>query len=413
MHASPPALLALVFFFEVFGTSLLLLCVHKPPISSVIPCNSMLSLACNSMLSPADIQSTDMDLEVSPADIQSTDMDLEAMDRSFERGAGQWPGISADELLAVEGLLELGARRPFISWGCRQKRSKKARGDSNYEDNINGLVRKENSRSVKEGKARSPRTPLSWSATERASVSSPGDKSDSTSRAPQPLCARALCPKLKFKVGRERVQNTPSRRGPKKKTHAELKELVNGLLLEKEELEKEEQQLLKMYQELRTCNEQLKGQVALVLGEREESKLPGTPAVSSNSAQETETPALLKLSVRLVESECTENLLAAVPVAPVCDENLSVERSSHPHHPKSLEKSEAEDSSMPMEAHPGRFRLPDLNIPAEDCSDDSPNSFDDQVLLVNNKAAVAAEARKHRIELIRVKYSQSGKARVR
>eukprot|EP01018_Ginkgo_biloba_P023053 Gb_13656 [translate_table: standard] len=67
----------------------------------------------------------------------------------------------------------------LISWGFRHKFSKKARGDNNYEDNVNGLVCKEISRPVKKDKERSPRTLLSWSATERASVSNPRDKFNS------------------------------------------------------------------------------------------------------------------------------------------------------------------------------------------------------------------------------------------
>eukprot|EP01018_Ginkgo_biloba_P022215 Gb_12419 [translate_table: standard] len=88
----------------------------------------------------------------------------------------------------------------LISWGCRQKRSKKAIGDNNYENNVNGLVCKEISRSVKKDKARSPRNLLSWSTTERVSVSSPRNKFNSISRTPQPSCAHVLCPKLKFKA---------------------------------------------------------------------------------------------------------------------------------------------------------------------------------------------------------------------
>ncbi|XP_059076158.1 uncharacterized protein LOC131054690 [Cryptomeria japonica] len=78
------------------------------------------------------------------------------------------------------------------------------------------------------------------------------------------------------------VKHVSRRRLPKKKTHKELKEMVNTLLSEKSRLKKEEEQLMKTYQELKKWHYHLKSKLAARLDQRQEQKLLSTPQPTSS-----------------------------------------------------------------------------------------------------------------------------------
>lgn len=234
-----------------------------------------------------------------------------------------------------------------------------------------------------------------------------------------------FCIVAQVEIG-DKVHNPSSRRGTKKKTIAELKEQVNELSIEQEELKKEKKQRLELLQSLRDANELCKAQIALC-GQKGEAKPPAPPEVSADLAEETKGPALLKSSLGHVELECSENLDVNSPLVQVMDGTSSIAEILPPHH-INMNNSETEDLVV-VRRH---FIIPDLNIPLqledsnipvqtedsnllvqiEDSSDNSSSGCHEQVPQLN-RAVVAAEARKHRKECIRVKSSQFGKSRFR
>lgn len=379
------------------------------------------------------------------------------------------------EYVAVSGLLELsrGFRDmwQFRAWGSKKKRSRQFAGgeDSNCDDlvkepkqeeaeqgfrlkRIRVIVAEETgtrkNRVPEDGKKerRSPTSPLSWN--ERGSGSTggggsgggSGDRFDTATQAERRLLSPAAPPAappcdrplghpgaFKDEIG-DKVHNPSSRRGTKKKTIAELKEQVNELSLEQEELKKEKKQRLELLQSLRDANELCKAQIALC-GQKGEAKPSAPPEVSADLAEETKGPALLKSSLGHVELECSENLDVNSPLVQVMDGTSSIAEILPPHH-INMNNSETEVVLVVKESPSGHFNIPDLNIPLpledspvqiedsnilvqmEDSSDNSSSGCDEQVPQLN-RAVVAAEARKHRKECLRVKSSQFGKSRFR
>lgn len=361
--------------------------------------------------------------------------------------------FSQGELEAAAVLLEFEQGMPKMSWfqpwGLKKKRSKTIIAmpitNFNYDDEVreqeeqdaHAAMRKRIWAAGGEDKGRkrskapedskkegSPTTPLSWSGNERGSRSTSGggagDRSDSASPAelrltqtapPAVPCDRPLGhrPAFKDQIG-DKVHNTSGRRGPKRKTNAELKEQVKELSLEQEEMKKEKKQRLQLLQSLRDANELWKAKLAL-FGEKEEAKLPVIlPEISSDLGQETKGPAPFKPLLGHVELECSENLDVNSPLVQVMEGTSTVANILPPHH-VSMDASRTQDI---LNSVPDRFILPDLNIALsmDESSDKSSGGCDEQVL-PPNRAVAAAVARKHRKECRRGKCSQIGKDRFR
>lgn len=211
-----------------------------------------------------------------------------------------------------------------------------------------------------------------------------------------------------------RVRKAARRRAPKKKTYRELKEMANALTLEGEKLKKEEQERLKIYWELQTRNEHLKSQLAFCLDRRQEQKQFSTPQHASSeqdSGHRTETS--FNDSPRANEHDSLENNVSTLALGVPCPEPQSVGRPTGSYSPGCSSESDKVEFSRSTKDLLCFSGIPDLNAPSESLSDAVPNGFGEQMLHSMNKAAVAAEARKRRIELTRIKHAQSRKARSR
>lgn len=384
--------------------------------------------------------------------LQITGAGLEepAMDPLGRGRAEEEEELSPEELFAAEILVEFSERMTHMSqfppWGFKRKRSRmisaSSRGDSNCNDEVEEQEqtvhptalkriraagaedkgRKRSSVSEAGKKEGSPTTPLSWSGNERGCGSTSGggagDRSDTTSEAellripaatPAPPSVR---PAFQVEIG-DKVGNSSSKRGSKKKTAAELRELVQGLSLEQEKLKTEKKRRLQLLQSLRDEHEFYKAQIALY-GEKEEAKLPATPPeISSDLAQETDGPAILKSAVGHAKLECSENLDVNTPFVQVMDGTSSIAKFLSPRH-VNTNNSGTQDLVMATKSPSDHFIIPDLNIPLqlEDSSDNSSGSCNEHLPQLN-KAVVAAEARKHRKECLRGKSLQSGNPRSR
>lgn len=273
------------------------------------------------------------------------------------------------------------SRALIVQWGAKRKRS--------------GIYRDKNSETHNAHSFKlSPVSPLclSWSE-EAEEFEYCGDHSNSKSG---------------------RVRKTARRRAPKKKTHRELKEMVNTLSLEGERLKKEEQVLLKTYRELQNRNEHLKSQLALCLDHRQEQKLLSTPQHTSSdqdSGHRTETS--FNDSPTPNEHDSFENYVSRLALGLPCHEPQSVGGPTRSYSPGCSSESEKGEFSRSTKDPLCCLGIPDLNAPSESLSDAVPNGFREQMLLSMNKAAIAAEARKRRIELTRVKNAQSRRVRSR
>ncbi|GLJ42955.1 hypothetical protein SUGI_0891350 [Cryptomeria japonica] len=317
--------------------------------------------------------------------------------------------LNPEELVALQGLLELSRVNNgghFASWGRRQRRSRVAYSTCNYEDEHAPPPPAAVAVAAGEKPAQgSPTTPLRWSGNERLSVSAsaPASTSSDSAAGPRP-CDRPLGPKLKFKVERKLgVHKSSNGKGPKKKTLGELKELFIGLSSEKEEMEKEKEKLFNRFQSLRDQNMLLKQELALKLGTKGQHQLPTqSPTVSSDLQS-------LKVSTEADALESSKNLVKNSSSAEAMGWYSSAEGILHSNGISWTGKSLRQDSLAPTMSSSHAFVLPDLNMPAEDVEDLS----DNQVVQTNSKAIVAAEARKYRMECLRLKHSQSVKAHIR
>ncbi|XP_057845249.2 uncharacterized protein LOC131054707 isoform X2 [Cryptomeria japonica] len=280
--------------------------------------------------------------------------------------------FTAEEMEAADALLRLCHLGCFyVQWAVKRRRSAIARGGFS-DTRITHQSKLAN---------RSPSTPLglSWSES---------DEFD------------------------ERAGGLPS----SSKTHKELKEMVNTLSLEKSRLKKEEEQLMKTYQELREWNHHLKTELAARLNQRQEQKLLSTPQPTSSdrgSSHGTEAFVSVDDSSRHNELNSSDHFVGTFALSTVHDEPLHVGVPIYPHEIESSSGSENGDSSRPTKDPSCLLGLPDLNAPTEAMCDTVPNGFHEEMLLSRNKVAVAAEARRRRIELTRVKYAQTRKVRSR
>ncbi|KAH9307558.1 hypothetical protein KI387_035469 [Taxus chinensis] len=287
--------------------------------------------------------------------------------------------FTAEEMEAADALLSLSYFGGFfVHWAVKRRRSAIARGgfsDTHQSKLING----------------SPLTPLgqSWSESDDSE-----ERIDCLQAPSMDACAR----------------NLPRRRLPKKKTPKELKEMVNTLSLERGRLKKEVEQLLKTYQDLQDRNSHLKSQLASCLDQRQEQKLLSTPQPTSSdrdSSHGTETFVSVSDSLRLNEHDCSDNFVSTFALDPVCDGPRCAGVPMYPYFLESSSGSEKGDSCGPVKDPSCFLGLPDLNAPFEAMCDIVPNGFHGEMLLSRSKAAVAAEARRRRIELTRVKYGQT------
>ncbi|KAH9296922.1 hypothetical protein KI387_028604 [Taxus chinensis] len=331
-------------------------------------------------------------------------------------GEQVYSDLSPDEWVALQVLLELALLRvgDFPLWGRKQKRSRVA---------CEHLPDEKQTRIMPppaKPQQGSPKTPLRWSGHETASATPSSDSIISQAPGLSP-CDLPLEPMLKFKEERKlQVHNPSNGKGPKRKTAAELKELYNRLSSENEEMQKEKGKLFKCFRSLRDRNKQLEAELALKLREKGQDQLPTqSPTTTSSDV------APLRLCDVL---EPSENLAENSPSGTVMNWNSSAERMSDSHQMNCVGKSLRQDSLEPTKSSIRAFLLPDLNIPAEDVEDLSDNMSivcDKQSTetIINNevavpgegniKAVVAAEARKYRMECLRLKHLQSGKLLLR
>ncbi|XP_057845289.1 uncharacterized protein LOC131054724 isoform X3 [Cryptomeria japonica] len=185
----------------------------------------------------------------------------------MERSKKRSRGFTAEEMEVADALLMLCHLDCFlVRWAVKRRRSAIAR---------DGLS---DTRPTHQSKLanRSPLTALglSWSES---------DEFDERAGGPPPSSNETS------------VKNVCRRRLPKKKTHKELKEMVNTLSSEKSTLKKEEEQLMKTYHELQEQNHHLKSQLAACLNQRREQKLLSTPQPTSSSSDKGSIPDYLGL----------------------------------------------------------------------------------------------------------------------
>ncbi|XP_057845222.1 uncharacterized protein LOC131054680 isoform X2 [Cryptomeria japonica] len=255
--------------------------------------------------------------------------------------------FTAEEMEAADGLLRLLGCF-FVQWAVKRRRSALTRGG------FSDTCITEQSKPAK----RNPLTAafgLSWSESDAGGL--PPSSKDMS------------------------VKNVSRRRLPKRKTHKELKEMVNTLSSEKSRLKKEEEHLMKTYQELREWNHLLKSQLGAHLDQRQQQNLLSIPQPTSSERG----------------------------TSHVYDESLHVGVSLYPHELESSSGSENRDYSKPTK-NPSCFLGPsNLNAPTEAMCDIIPNGFHGEMHLSRNKVVAAAETRRRRIELIRVKYAHRQK----
>ncbi|XP_057845286.1 uncharacterized protein LOC131054723 [Cryptomeria japonica] len=207
--------------------------------------------------------------------------------------------LTAEEMEAADSLLRLCHLGCFFfQWAIRRKRSAIDRGGFS-DNNITHQSKLAN---------RSPLMALglSWSESdefdERAGGLPPSSKDMS-------------------------VKKSSRRRLPKKKTHKELKHMVNTLSSEKSRLKKEEEQLMKTYQELQEWNHHLKSQLAACLNQRQEQKLLSTPQPTPfdrGSNHGTETFVSIKDSSRHNEYDSPDHFVGTLALSTVYDGPLHV-----------------------------------------------------------------------------------------
>eukprot|EP01018_Ginkgo_biloba_P019909 Gb_34214 [translate_table: standard] len=367
--------------------------------------------------------------------------------------------FTPDEMVVADILAHFTyySSRFFPQWGSKRKRSTNSTLHANnaHHSNITAKYRT------------SPTTPLnlSWSEPEDFEADPPSfprrlppasrlnSKNKRVKKAPRRREPKKKFYLLLFDNSHPDIQ-TDSPNVPENlklfcvQTHKELKDMVNALSLENNRLKKvsvfipsflcivylpffsgcatalneryaseetrlmflnqEEETLKKTYQDLTDWNEHLKSQLALQLDRREEEKQPSTTQMTSSdadSAQVAETSRLFDLLRGFDEHKCSDNFAGSGPFV-LTYEFQSVESSKYLSSPMSPSRSEKGNSSIPADVRSCSLGAPDLNGLNEALSDIVPNSCDDQMLLPMNKAAVAAEARKKRIELTRIKYAR-------
>ncbi|XP_057845288.1 uncharacterized protein LOC131054724 isoform X2 [Cryptomeria japonica] len=207
---------------------------------------------------------------------------------------------------------------------------------------------------------------------------------------------------------------------PSSNTHKELKEMVNTLSSEKSTLKKEEEQLMKTYHELQEQNHHLKSQLAACLNQRREQKLLSTPQPTSSSSDKgsipgTEAFVSIDDSLRHNEHDSSDHFVSNLALSTVHDEPLYAGAgvSVYPHELdlEASSRSENVDSPRPTKDPSCFIGLSDLNSFTEAICDMVLNGFNEEMLLSKDKTAVAAEARRRRIELTRAKYAQMHKVR--
>ncbi|XP_057845251.2 uncharacterized protein LOC131054708 isoform X2 [Cryptomeria japonica] len=255
--------------------------------------------------------------------------------------------FTVEELDAAETLLTLChcGENAFIKWGAKRRRSQIAGGGTSKLLTIKS----------------SPFTPLSlsWSETDEYNGQA----------SPHPPLSLPQS---------GRVRTAPSRRAPKKK---------------------EEQKLLKTYQDLRDRNEHLKYELALHLDGRQEPQLIPTtwPTLTDlDLGQKTKTSLSFDGSSGLDEHSDSKVTADALPLDPACNEAKNKGKSLYPHSP--------ECSSGPGEV----YSKPTKDVLHAAIPDDSSEAFlyatiggsSNHRLFSMNKTTLAAEASKQAVELI-------------
>ncbi|XP_057845219.1 uncharacterized protein LOC131054680 isoform X1 [Cryptomeria japonica] len=286
--------------------------------------------------------------------------------------------FTAEEMEAADGLLRLLGCF-FVQWAVKRRRSALTRGG------FSDTCITEQSKPAK----RNPLTAafgLSWSESDAGGL--PPSSKDMS------------------------VKNVSRRRLPKRKTHKELKEMVNTLSSEKSRLKKEEEHLMKTYQELREWNHLLKSQLGAHLDQRQQQNLLSIPQPTSSergTSHGTETFSSVDDSSNHKKHDSPDNFVGTLALSTVYDESLHVGVSLYPHELESSSGSENRDYSKPTK-NPSCFLGPsNLNAPTEAMCDIIPNGFHGEMHLSRNKVVAAAETRRRRIELIRVKYAHRQK----
>ncbi|KAH9307559.1 hypothetical protein KI387_035470, partial [Taxus chinensis] len=284
--------------------------------------------------------------------------------------------LTAKELEAAETLLSFChfGRTLLLKWGAKRRRSQF------FGDGVNRISKFVTSRS--------PVTPLSLSCSETE------DYDEQANPSPPQQSGR--------------MRSASGRKTPKKKTRSELREMANALSSERDRLKEEEHQILKTYRELQERNELLKSELALHLNRRQELQLTCTlcPAITdSDMGRITETSVCFDEILRHDGHDNSNVISVSSALGLACDETENNGRSIYPHHPESSSRSGEEY----LEPTKDVFQVGIPDDLSESWSDVTKGGFSDHMLHSMNKAALAAEARKRRIELTRVKYCHSQK----
>eukprot|EP00252_Welwitschia_mirabilis_P010372 TRINITY_DN23616_c0_g1_i1.p1 TRINITY_DN23616_c0_g1~~TRINITY_DN23616_c0_g1_i1.p1 ORF type:complete len:316 (-),score=70.85 TRINITY_DN23616_c0_g1_i1:355-1302(-) len=209
----------------------------------------------------------------------------------------------------------------------------------------------------------------------------------------------------------KRVNNPQRKRPPKKLTNSEWREVLDGQVRENQELRETVEHVRKTLQELREQNKLLKSELSwhLNLGCNQQQKPTeyGPSSADADASKNGETPGSSNDFQKNSDDEylgrpaVSASVLGCHNRAVVCGYNIPPSSGSE------------EDCSTPaMDILSSR--IIDLNAPpCESLFDSIQNDMDGQIALPMNKALIAAEARKRRIELTRMKSLQSNKLRLR
>eukprot|EP00252_Welwitschia_mirabilis_P020904 TRINITY_DN5225_c0_g1_i1.p1 TRINITY_DN5225_c0_g1~~TRINITY_DN5225_c0_g1_i1.p1 ORF type:complete len:302 (+),score=59.40 TRINITY_DN5225_c0_g1_i1:63-968(+) len=202
---------------------------------------------------------------------------------------------------------------------------------------------------------------------------------------------------LPAKTKKSNKKNVPQRRrAPRKLTYSEWREKEDILLLEKQELTEQLEEIRKSREDLRKENTLLKSEMSSHL-ERLGSQQQNLQPSSAETVQEI--PAPLSDLQRIKNHESTDKTV-----------NIFSSLSGHQNGTSTSYYQDCQRSAM---ANPSPGFI-DLNAPPrEGLLDSLQNDIEGEMQLPTRKAILAAEARKRRIELTRLKSLQSNRMRQR
>jgi len=317
--------------------------------------------------------------------------------RAFEEMKRSRIGISEDSQFTADEIEVAGIItcfhhywRLFLRWGAKRRRYAIRRDESSATHNSKLLPRRnesENDYELRHG---------------------------GMAMAPPP--ERRLSPISRPNSKNVRAKNRPGKRAPKKKTPKELGETVDELSVENARLIKEAEQMRKIRQGLEDYNVYLKSYLTLYLEQGKEQNMPYTYPASSSShsdtRQKTETTASCDDFQCCDEHGHFEKCSGSSALSSAYDKPKRLGRLMYP---CSLESSFGfeKDDAMPTKDIVCSGFLDQNTLDEALFGTNISNDLHDQMLMSKNRAAAAAEARRHRIELKRGKYPHLSKGRSR